>query len=173
MTAFLFRAGSGTPGDVTRPANSTVETGFLNAELLNTPVPTTFGAIVFAVPGPAQTEFAITQSGYSAANFYGLLVRMAPSSAGSLDQSFGAGVPNLANPNGIGKQGYFNVYVADLVTPIVRGNPVYLRIAAGGPGQNIGDLGGTLVVGETELLPGVVWGVDGTDASNVTEIHIQ
>jgi hypothetical protein len=175
MTAFLFRAGAGTPGDVTRPAKSTVETGFLNKALYDIAPTIEFGDIVFAVPGSpgvSQTEFARTQPGYSAANFYGVLTRLAPSIAGSLDQSFGSGVANVNNPQGIGRKGYFNVKIADEINPIIRGGQVYLRVVTSGLNL-IGDLGATAIAGETEALPGVVWGVDGTDANNVTEIHIQ
>jgi hypothetical protein len=172
MTAFLFRAGSGTPGDVTRPAKSTVETGFLDKALYDISPTIQFGDIVFAVSGATQTEFARTQPGYSAANFYGVLTRLAPSIAGSLDQSFGSGVANVNNPQGIGRKGYFNVKVADVTNPIVRGRQVYLRVVTSGLNL-IGDLGPTAIAGETEALPGVVWGVDGTDANNVTEINIQ
>jgi hypothetical protein len=176
MTAFLFRAGAGTPGDCTRPSQSTIETGFLYAPLLDTPVPTKFGAIVFAYENlSGQTEFAIAQSPASTpgADFYGILVRMAPSSAGSLDQSFGSGVPNINNPQGIGRKGYFNVTVNPSTFSILRGEPVNIRLVTGGPGENIGDLTPAFIVGETEELPGVVWGIDGYDSNNVTEIYIK
>ena len=177
MTAFLFRAGAGTPGDCTRPAQSTIETGFLYAPQFDTPVPTQFGAIVFAVVPPVptgQTEFAIAQSLLTtpAADFYGILVRMAPSSAGSLDQSFGAGTPNIKNPQGIGRKGYFNVKINPGLAPVERGEPVYLRLVAGGIGENIGDIVPFLTIGESEELPGVFWAIDGYDANNVTEIYI-
>lgn len=176
MTAFLFRAGSGVPGDCTRPANSTIETGFLDPAFFDLPGPTLFGSIVFTSVTANGTFFKTTQDDTTtpAANFYGILVRMAPSSAGSLDQSFGSGVPNIDNPQGIGKKGYFNVVIETSATAVLRGQPVYLRTVAGaGPGEDIGNLSATAVLGETEILPGVVWGVDGTDADNVAEIHIQ
>jgi hypothetical protein len=175
MTAFLFRAGSGTPGDITKPLNSVIETGFLYKPNIDTPVPTKFGAIVFPFQNTnLQSEFSIAQSIGSTpgASYYGILVRMAPSSAGSLDQSFGTGVPNVNNPQGIGVKGYFNVTVKPDIFSVVRGGQVYIRLVAV-PGKDIGDLEPFLTVGESEELPGVFWSVDGYDANNVTEIHMR
>jgi len=173
MTAFLLRAGAGVPGDCTRVLKSEIQTGFLNKNLFNVPVPTVYGVPIFTVYTGTSTEFAQTQAGSTANTVYGILVRMAPSSAGSLDQSFGSGVPNVNNPVGIGVQGYFNVKVADLTSAaVIRGRPVYLRTVAGGPGQNIGDLGTTLVAGQTQVIPGWQWATDGTDLNSVAEVRI-
>lgn len=164
MTAFLERAGSGVSGDITRPLVSIIESGIFNKNAAT--LPTAFGIPVKIVSG----EFEVIAAGDAAAVFYGVLTRMAPSRAPDLNESFGTGSPNLENIQGILTEGYINV-IATVGTPS-RGQPVYMRIQPA-VGQFVGDFETALIVGQTVELAGVVWGVDGKDASNVTELKIK
>ena len=56
MTSILYRASSGVAGDVTRPDNTVVEPGLLNAAK----APTAFGAPVKIVSGKFEKKDEIT-----------------------------------------------------------------------------------------------------------------
>jgi hypothetical protein len=162
MTSFLFRAGSGNAGDVTRDLKTTVESAFLS----DTNAPTYFGEPVKMVSGKLQA----IESGDAADVFFGILSRSVPTIAGTIAETFGAAVPNPDSVNGVIVQGYCNVIAAQ-GTP-VRAEPVYLRIAVD-TGKAIGDLETASIPGENVLLVGVTWGVSGKDADNITEIRIE
>lgn len=161
MTSILYRASSGIAGDVTRPDNTVVEPGLLNAAQ----APTAFGAPVKIVSG----KFEKIASGDDAADFYGILSRVAPAISGSLVETFAGGTPNVEAVQGIVREGYVNV-VCTIGTP-ARGGVVYMRVVAA-TGKAIGDLEATADSTNNVALTGVTWGVDGKDASNVTEIRI-
>jgi len=161
MTSILYRASSGVAGDVTRPGDTVVESGLLNAAA----APAAFGAPVKVVSG----KFEKIASGDAATVFYGILSRVAPSIAGDTAQTFAGGTPNTDAVQGIVVKGYVNV-VCTIGTP-VRGGTVYMRVAAG-TGKNVGDLEATADGANNVALSGVTWAVDGKDASNVTEIRI-
>ena len=161
MTSFLYRAPSGVAGDVTRPDDTIVEPGLLNAAK----APTAFGAPVKIVSG----KFEAIEASDTAAVFYGILSRVAPSIAGDLTQTFASGTPNVESVQGIVVKGYVNV-VCTQGTP-VRGGAVYMRVTAA-TGKAVGDLEATADGVNNVALPGVTWAVDGKDASNVTEIRI-
>lgn len=161
MTSILYRASSGVAGDVTRPDDTTVESGLLNAAA----APAAFGAPVKVVSG----KFEKIADSDTAAVFYGILSRVAPSIAGDLNQTFAGGTPNTDAVQGIVVKGYVNV-VCTVGTP-VRGGTVYMRVAAG-TGKNVGDLEATADGANNVALSGVTWAVDGKDSSNVTEIRI-
>ena len=155
MTSFLFRAGTGTAGDISKQVNLNVETGFLNPNF----VPAAYGLPVKIFNG----KFEAIQTGDTDADFYGILTRQAPGIGGALDNSFGDGTPNPATAQGIMVEGYGLV---------VRGNNVYMRVVAA-PGLEVGDLEADEDVGNNVLLNNVVFSVDGKDANNITEIRIK
>jgi len=162
MTSFLFRAGTGTAGDISKQVNLNVETGFLNPNF----VPAAFGLPVKIVNG----KFEAIQTGDTDTDFYGILTRQAPGIGGALDNSFGDGTPNPATAQGIMVEGYALVVCGE-GTP-VRGNNVYMRVVAA-PGLEVGDLEADEDVGNNVLLNNVVFSVDGKDANNITEIRIK
>lgn len=161
MTSILYRASSGVAGDVTRPDDTTVEPGLLNAAA----APTAFGAPVKIVSG----KFEKIAASDTAAVFYGILSRVAPSIAGDTAQTYASGTPNASAVQGIVRRGYVNV-VCTIGTP-ARGGVVYMRVTAA-TGKAVGDLEATADGSNNVALTGVTWGVDGKDASNVTEIRI-
>lgn len=162
MTSFLYRAPSGVAGDVTRPDDTVIESGLLNAAA----VPSAFGAPVKIVSG----KFEKIAESDTAAVFYGILSRVAPSIAGDLTETFAGGTPNADAVQGIVVSGYVNV-VCTIGTP-ERGGIVYMRVVAA-TGKVVGDFEATADGVNNVALTGVVWGVDGKDASNITEIRIK
>lgn len=161
MTAFLYRAPSGVAGDVTRQQDTVVESGLLNASA----APTAFGAPLKIVSG----KFEKIASGDDAADFAGILSRVAPSIAGDTAETFASGTPNVESVQGIVVAGYVNVKCT-VGTP-VRGGAVYMRVVAAS-GKAIGDLEASSDSTNSVALTGVTWAVDGKDASNVAEIRI-
>jgi hypothetical protein len=161
MTSILYRASSGVAGDVTRPDDTTVESGLLNAAA----APAAFGAPVKVVSG----KFEKIAASDAATVFYGILSRVAPSIAGDLNQTFAGGTPNASSVQGIVRRGYVNV-VCTVGTP-ARGGQVFMRTTAD-TGKAVGDLETAADSGKCVALTGVTWAVDGKDSSNVTEIRI-
>ena len=161
MTSILYRASSGVAGDVTRPDNTVVESGLLNAAQ----APGAFGAPVKLVSG----KFEKIAASDAATVFAGILSRIAPSIAGDLVQTYAGGTPNADSVQGIVVKGYVNV-VCTQGTP-ARGGQVYMRITAD-TGKLVGDLETAADTGKCVALSGVTWAVDGKDANNVTEIRI-
>jgi hypothetical protein len=161
MTSFLYRAPAGVAGDVTRPDDTIVESGLLNAAQ----APTAFGAPVKLVSG----KFEKIASGDTAAVFAGVLSRVAPSIAGDLVQTYAGGTPNTASVQGIVVKGYVNV-VCTQGTP-ARGGSVFVRVTAD-TGKAVGDFETAADSGKCVALTGVTWAVDGKDASNIAEIRI-
>lgn len=168
MVAFLTRAGSGVPGDITRPLTSVIESGFLDKTALI--LPTRFGIPLVRTTGGPTVLFKPFQPGNEQTDFYGILTRLAPSISGDLNQSFGSGTPNLQNVQGIGVKGYFNVIAKGGVP--VRGNSVYICLVAA-PGFDVGDLGDNTMGGTIAPLFGVVWATDGKDSNGVAEISVK
>jgi len=161
MTSILYRASSGVAGDVTRPDNSVVESGLLNASN----APSAFGAPVKIVSG----KFEAIEAADVAADFAGVLTRIAPAIAGDLVETYAGGTPNTDSVQGIAVKGYVNV-VCTIGTP-ARGGVVYMRVTAD-TGKAIGDLEATADGVKNVALVGVEWAVDGKDSSNVSEIRI-
>lgn len=138
MTSILYRASSGVAGDVTRPDNTVVEPGLLNAAK----APTAFGAPVKIVSG----KFEAIEASNAATVFYGILSRIAPSIAGDLVQTYAGGTPNAESVQGVVRKGYVNV-VCTIGTP-VRNDAVHMRIVAD-TGKAIGDLEATSDIATT------------------------
>ena len=161
MTAILERAPAAFPGDVTRPGEAVIEPIFLNA----TNPPTEFGAPVKVVANQA----AKIAAGDTAASFYGVLTRIAPSESGGLAQAFGDGVPSTSHFQGVIVKGYVAVKCAQ-GNP-ARGGAVYMRVTAA-TGKNVGDFEAVADGANSVLLPGVVWATINKDANNIAEIRI-
>lgn len=162
MTSFLYRAGSGVPGDITRQLDTIVEQALLNSAK----VPAAFGLPVKMTAGKLEK----IEAGDTAASFYGILTRQAPSIAGDTAQALGAGTPNANAVQGVMVRGYCNV-ACTIGTP-VRNGTVYMRVVAAA-GKAIGDLEATADGANNVALTGVVWNSDGKDSSNVAELKIK
>lgn len=162
MPAYTFRAPSGVAGEVTRPDKTTVESGIIDTAA----APQAYGAavVVNSTTGLVQ---AWSASGTSA-TFSGILVREAPSIAGSTGQALGSAVPNPNMPCGVMTEGYINVVCA-VGTP-VKGQPVYAYIANGNGGV-IGDFG-TSSNASNIVISRLTWAVNGKDANNVAEVRL-
>ncbi len=162
MTSFLYRAPSGVAGDITRPDDTIVEPGLLNAAQ----APAAFGLPVKLVSG----KFEKIASADAATVFSGILSRIAPSIAGDTAQTFASGTPNTASVQGIITSGYVNV-LCPVGTP-ARGGIVYMRVTAA-TGKLVGDLEATSDTTLSVALVGVTWATDGKDSGNVAEIRIK
>lgn len=162
MTSFLYRAGSGVPGDITRQLDTIVEQALLNSAK----VPAAFGLPVKMTAGKLEK----IEAGDTAASFYGILTRLSPSIAGDTAQTLGAGTPNANAVQGVMVRGYCNV-ACTIGTP-VRNGTVYMRVVAAA-GKAIGDLEATADGANNVALTGVVWNSDGKDSSNVAELKIK
>lgn len=160
--SYTYRMPSGVAGSVTRPLDTSVESVFLNP---SKPV-LAFGAPVKLVSGKAE-PFAV---GDDAADFYGILSRVAPSASGSTAQLFTSGVPNTDSVQGLVTRGYVNV-TCTVGTP-VRGGVVYVRVVAA-TDKAIGDFEATSDTINSVALTNAVWAVDGKDGANNTEIRIK
>ena len=163
MTAYLYRAPAGIAGAVTRQDETNTESG-----LFGSTVPTAFG-VPLKVDG--NGKFIPFAGSETAADFYGVLERIAPSIAGDTAQTFASGTPNANATQGIVVRGYVNV-VCTIGTP-VRGGTVYVRTVAAS-GKAIGDFEATTDSGNNVALTNVVWASNGKDTANgnIAEIRI-
>jgi hypothetical protein len=162
MTSFLYRAPSGVAGDVTRPDDTIVEPGLLNAAQ----APIAFGVPVKLVSG----KFEKIASADVATVFAGILSRIAPSIAGDTAQSFASGTPNTKSVQGVVVTGYVNV-LCPVGTP-ARGGIVYMRVTASA-GKFVGDLEATSDTTLSVALVSVTWATDGKDSGNIAELRIK
>ena len=165
-TAILYVANSGIPGDLDATQMTAVESWILNA---STP-PTAFGSPVKRVTNSGVTTISIIQSGDTAADFYGILSRSAPTVAGG-NTIINNGQPNPGTVSGvvIGGPGY--VLVACTIGTPVRGGAVYMRVTASGPAL-VGDLEATSDSPDNVLLTNVVWALDNKDSNNTTAVRV-
>lgn len=162
MTAILYRASSGVPGDITRQLDTIVEQALLNSAK----VPTAFGLPVKMTSGKIEK----IESGDTAASFYGILTRLSPSISGDTLQTFASGTPNATAVQGVAVQGYMNVKCT-VGTP-ARNGVVYMRVVAD-TGKAIGDLEATADSTNSVALTGVVWASDGKGSDSTAEIRIK
>ena len=159
--AYTFRAPAGFSGDISRPDETTVETGIIDTGL----PPLTFGC---PVKISATTGLVQAWAGTDIATAYAaIVVREAPSIAGSTAQGFNQGVPNPLEPVGLMTQGYANV-LCPVGTPI-KGQAVAICITAGG-GKVVGDFG-TVVDAANLSIPRLTWAVNGVDANLISEVR--
>ena len=162
MTSYLYRVPSGVPGDVTRQQDTTVEQAMLNSAK----VPLLVGLPVKMTAGKLEK----IEAGDTAASFYGILARTAPSIAGDTSQTLGANTPNATEVQGVIVRGYCNV-TCKIGTP-VRNGVVYMRVVLNAL-KLIGDLEATADGVNNVALTGVVWASDGVDAAFNAEIKIK
>lgn len=166
MTAYLYQAPAGVPGDITRPDETSVEPAMLIA--VSTVYAQAFGIPVkYATGGISQ--FA---SGDIATAFAGVLIREAPSISGNALQGLDDAVPNPAQAQGFVVRGYVNVKCV-VGTP-ARGGVVYVQSVANG-GVAVGafradgtDSGNAVAL----TLAQASWASDGKDSDNNAEIRV-
>lgn len=162
MGSILTRMDAGVAGDITRPQDAVVESALMDsANALGA-----FGLPVKMVSGKIRTIAAND----AASVFYGILARVAPSSAGDTAQTMESGTPNPSAVQGVIVRGYCNVKCV-VGTP-ARNGAVYMRVVAAGANV-VGQLEATADGVNNVALTGVVWAADGKDASNNAEIRIK
>jgi hypothetical protein len=171
MTAYLYQAPNGVPGDISRPDETNVEPANLVA------VSGTF-AQAYGIP-MAYVAGGISQfiTSNVAADFAGILARAVPGISGpsgtiGFNDLIGNFTPNPQEPQGLVVRGYVNV-VCTIGTP-VRGGIVYVRVVAAS-GKFIGDIEATADGSNNVALSTdqASWATDGKDASNNAELRIR
>lgn len=164
MTAYLYQAPAGVPGDISRPDESNVEPAMLVA--VSTVFAQKFGIPMVYVAG-GISQYA---TGNTAAQFAGVLIREAPSIGGSATQGFDDAIPNSVQPQGLCVRGYVSVKCVT-GTP-ARGGIVYIRVVAS-TGHVIGDFDAVTDSDNVALsLAQASWATDGKDADNNAELRI-
>lgn len=159
MTSFLKRMPYGIPGDVTRPSQSTIEAGVLNASLPFTK---------YGVPGKiASGKFVPLAGGEAAAAIYGLLVRPFPITGANASDPLGTAVPPTSGVADVLRRGYINVK-NNAGTPALNG-VVYVRIAAGTVNQPIGGIEAAADGANTIVMTGAIF-MGAADANGNVEI---
>ncbi|CAB4149668.1 hypothetical protein UFOVP558_17 [uncultured Caudovirales phage] len=166
MSAYLYQAPCGVPGDVTRPDESNVEPAMLIA--ISAVYAQKFGIpMKYATGGISQIA-----SGDAATVFAGILVRQAPGISGNALSGLDDTTPNPDQVQGLLVRGYGNVRVF-AGTP-ARGGVVYMQVTANG-GAVVGDLradgtdsGNAVALTNTQAS----WATDGKDADGNAEIRV-
>ena len=164
MTAYLYRAPTGVPGDVTRTDETNVEPAMLVAA--SSVYAQAFGIPMKYVTGGIQQ---FNGGAETPASFAGVLIREVPSIAGSIAQGFNDSIPNPLQVQGLAVRGYVSV-ICLTGTP-ARGGAVYVQIAAQS-GRPVGSFHTTDDGADAILLDNVTWATDGKDADNVAELRI-
>ena len=165
MVSFLFRPGSGVPGDISRVDETIVEPATMDPAV---PV-LAFGAPVKLTVVSGLSKIQAIEAADAAADFFGVLSRVAPSIAGDTAETFAAGTPNPAAIAGVVKKGYILV-VCPVGTP-VRNGIVYMRVVEALP-KLVGDFEADADGANSVALVGVTWAVDGKDADDVAELSL-
>lgn len=168
MSAYLFQAPAGVPGDVTRTDESNVEPAMLIAA--SGTFAQAFGIPMKYVTGGIQQ---FNGGAETAASFAGILIREVPSIAGSInsDAIYNPTIPYSLQLQGLLVRGYGSVVCA-AGTP-TRGGVVYVQVVAGT--QPVGsfradgtDSGNAVALTATQAE----WASDGLDANNIAELRI-
>jgi len=167
--SYTLQAPTGVPGDITRADETNVEPAFLIASGSPATFVQQYGtAMVYTTGGITQWG-----TGNVAADFAGVLVRQAPGIQNSLasDLSFGGGVPNQYQIQGLCVRGYVNV-VCQYGTP-ARGGVVYVNIQATG-NRIVGGFEATSQGSYNVALSATQaeWAADGFDANLNAELRI-
>ena len=157
--AFLYRMPYGIPGDVTRPAHSTIEPQVLNASAAFAGFGL-FGKI-------ASGKFVPVGSGDAASAVYGLLVRPYPTQGANASDPLGAAVPKTSGIADVLRRGYASVKV-NAGTPALSG-AVYIRVANAATGKPIGGIEAAADSTNTIQVSGCVFQGD-ADANGNAEI---
>jgi len=161
MTAYLYNAPSGVPGDVTRKQESNVEPIILGEAFDHFGRPYKLDATT----GKAM----MIDAGDAATVFDGILSRSVPQISGNDSQGLNDAIPNADSVNGGLVRGYINV-ICTVGTP-VRGGIVYMRVQTD-TGKEIGDFEATSDTTNSVALVGVEWASNGKDASGIAEIRV-
>ena len=166
MSAYLYSAPAGVPGDITRVDETNVEPAKLVAA--SSVYAQAFGIPMKYVTGGIQQ---FNGGAEVAADFAGVLVREVPSISGNAAQGFDDTVPNPVTVQGLAVRGY--VAVKCVAGTPVRGTAVYVQIVANG-GVAVGAFRASADSSNTIQLtsPAVTWATDGKDADNNAEIRI-
>lgn len=172
MPAYLFKAPSGVPGDITRTDETNVEPAMLVGVGTSPAVyPTAFGIPVKYVAGGIQQYNGGAET---AASFAGVLIREVPSIAGDIgsDSVFNPCTPLPTQLQGLAVRGYVSVLCA-AGTP-ARGGVVYTQITANA-GVAVGsfradgtDSGNAVALAAAQAE----WASDGKDADTIAELRI-
>lgn len=163
MTAYLYNAPAGIPGNVTRIDDSTVETAYIDSN--PSFAPELVGDAV-VMDGGRLRRFPAGGTGDSV---YGVITGSIRETS-VVQNSFGTYIPNPENLQGVLVKGYINVK-CKYGTP-VRGEPVYIRNVAAGT-RLVGDFEAISEPGLNEIIPDVTWAVDGIDADYTAEIRFK
>ncbi|HDR9164524.1 structural cement protein Gp24 [Burkholderia vietnamiensis] len=126
--AYLYRMPSGIPGDVSRPSQSTIESGIYDPSF---PCPS-YGIPVKKVNGKIRP----VASGDAASVIYGLLVRPYPT--GASQDPLGTSTPPTTGVCNVLRRGYMTVQ-NNAGTP-ADGGTVYVRVAAASGAKVIGGI---------------------------------
>ena len=161
MTAYLYNAPAGVPGDVTRLQESLVEPVLLGAAFTAFGQPFKFNSSGKAIPVAASDAASV---------FKGIITRVVPSIGGNTASGLNDAIPSQDSTQGGLRKGFCNV-LCTIGTP-VKGGTVYMRVVAAS-GKLVGDLEATADGTDNVALTGVEWAVNGKDADNITELFIK
>lgn len=158
--AYLYRMPSGIPGDVSRPSQSTIEPGFLDASA-------PFSA--FGLFGKISSgKFVPVGAGDAASAVYGLLVRPYPTTGGAASDPLGTSTPNQgAGMANVLRRGYMTVKLNAGTAAL--GVQVYVRVAAAAAGKPIGGIEAAADGANTIAVTGATF-MAAADASGNVEI---
>lgn len=165
-TAILYSANSGIPGDINGIPGTAIESWVLNASA----TPTDFGVPVKRVTTSGVTTIAAIESGDTAASFYGILSRSAPTVSGGTTIT-NSGTPNANTVSGVVVGGPGYVLVTCTQGTPARGGAVYMRVVAASE-KAIGDLEAISDGSNSVLLTRAIWAVDGKDSNNTTALRV-
>ena len=166
MPAYLLKAPSGVPGDITRVDETNVEPAVLVA--VSTVYAQSFGIPLKYTTGGVQQFNGGAEDG---SEFAGVLVRETPSISGSVTSGFTDNIPNPDQIQGMAVRGYVSVKCWR-GTP-ARGGVVYIQIITSG-GVPVGgfcasDDGGNAVALTSAQAS---WASDGVDTDLNAELRI-
>jgi hypothetical protein len=165
MSAYLYQAPSGVPGDITRVDESNVEPAQLVA-LAGVFAPRFGEAMRYVAGGIQQFTAALTK-----ADFAGVLVREVPAISGSTLQGLTDNAPNPTANQGLLVRGYISVKCT-AGTP-ARGGIVYVRTVSA-TNRPIGAFEASSDGGNSFALDAAqaTWACDGLDADGNAELRV-
>ena len=157
--SILYRMPYGIPGDVTRAAQATIESGILNSSLPFAGYGL-FGKI-------ASGKFVPVGSGDAAGAVYGLLVRPYPTQGANASDPLGTAVPKTSGVADVLRRGYASV--KNNAGTAALGGAVYIRVANAATGKPIGGIEAAADSTNTIQVDGAIFMGD-ADASGNVEI---
>jgi len=156
--AYLYRMPSGIPGDVSRPSQATIESGFFDSSFPFA----SYGIPVKKVGGKIRP----VASGDAATVIIGLLVRPYPT--GASQDPLGTSTPPTSGVGNVMRRGYMTVQ-CNAGTP-ADGGTVYVRVAAASGAKVIGGIEAAADGTNTVVMAGAAFRNAG-DASGNVEIE--